>query len=204
MANLTVDAKPKGIGSAYVSAHFDEGLEALAGAGYRIISLQENARLRMQEGAYATVSKRGNWTRDGILYLPTKGTFLTKNSPIIANAKEATNCHREGKEFYLTEEQVEQATQDSVKLTDIPIPTNRFGEYRMTHYAFGEDAQKYGEFLREAGIIELRVRLTGIQDKPFVRQVWLCGLERDYRCDLHCGYWSLNDSNTVRGVRIFA
>jgi len=196
---INVDIKPRGTASAYVATSFDEGKEALAKEGYRIISLQENARLRMQEGKDAFVSQNGNWTREGVLYVPGKGKYLTKNSPIMANAKQATDCHRKGEDFYLTAEQVEQSLDGAVELTGKSIPTNGFGSSDIAVYAFGEEAQKYGDFLKEAKITEMPVYLASMENKPFARQIWFRSL----------GGWSelygdgrlLDSDYGVRGVQ---
>ena len=172
MANLIQDIKPRGIASAYIVAPFDEGKELLEKEGYNIISLQKNAKLRIQEGATEDVSKNGNWVREGVLYVPKKGKFLTKISPIMANAKRATDCHRKGQDFYLTSKQVEESLSDSVELSKDSIPTNRFAEDEITVYAFGDIAEQYGKFLKEAGINEIPILTADIQDKPFARQMW--------------------------------
>src|SRR5437773_2711463 len=80
--------------SAYVVAPFDVALEALKEAGYDPISLKQNAELRMQNSPKAYVSRNGNWTREGVLYMPDKRILLTKNSPILENAIIATEAHR--------------------------------------------------------------------------------------------------------------
>jgi len=193
---IKVDIKPRGIASAYIVTPFDEGKEALAKEGYRIISLQENARLRIQEGKDADVSQNGNWTREGAIYVPGKGAYLTKNSPIMANAKEATDCHRKGQDFDLTAEQVEQSLADSVELIGDNIPTNRFADNKITVYAFGEDAQKYGDFLKEAQITEMPVFLASIGDKAFARQMWFGDLDSGSGLD----GGGLNGGGRVRGV----
>lgn len=202
MAEIIVDIKPRGITSAYKNASFDKGKEALEKEGYRIISLQENARLRMQEGKDADVSINGNWVREGAIYVPNKGIFLTKDSPIMANAKEATDCHRNRKDFYLTNEQVEKALADSVLLSVKSIPTNKFADNDITAYAFGEDAEEYGQFLREAGIEKMPVQLADIQEKPFARQVWFGRLGDGGRSVLVCdGRGLFHGYGRVRGVR---
>jgi len=197
---INVDVKPKGIFSAYVVAPFDEGKEELEKAGYSIVSLQENAGLRMQERAKEDVSLNGNWVREGVIYVPQKGIYLTKSSPIMANAKIATDCHRKGTEFYLTDEQVEEALTDFVKLSPNAIPTNSFGENEIAVYAFGEDAENYGKFLNEAGIEEMPVWLANVQDKPFARQMWLFGLGGG-RSGLGGDSGSLGNGDGVRGVK---
>ena len=178
MVQLTKDIQPRGIASAYVVTPFDEGKKILEADGYHIISAEENARLRAQEGKDADVSRNGNWIKEGFLYIPKKGKFLTKNSPVMDNSVEATQAHRKGNEFYLTDTQVESGLANSVKLKDrdFSIPTNRFGDDEVTAFAFGNSAKPYGNFLREAGIKEMLVYMVdNIEDKPFARQAWLCG-----------------------------
>lgn len=198
MAEIIIDVKPSGTASAYVNAPFDVAKETLENAGYSVISLQRNAKLRMQEGSQANVSQYGNWTREGVIYVPNKGKFLTKNSPIMANSKKATQCHRNGKEFYLTPEQVEQALADSVELSVKALPTDRFGEDEITAYAFGEDAKKYGEFLKENAIDSMPIWTADIQDKAFARQMWFHRL--DISSELGGGR-GLGCSGRVRGVQ---
>ena len=200
MTQLVVDVNHKGKPvSAYVEGPFDEGLQTLTDNGYSLISLEQNARLRMQEGASAYVSRNGNWVREGVIYVPKKGSFLTKKSPILAHAKEATDCHRNGEEFYLTREQAKGSLEGSVPLSDESVPTNRFNEDPRTVYAFGKVADDYGKFLRGQGITEMLVYLTSAQDKPFARQLWFGGL--DCRSDLDGYYRGLCGGRWVRGVR---
>jgi hypothetical protein len=176
-------------------------------AGYDIISLKQLADLRIvSEGLYAPENYHDSFTREGFLYVPEKGIFLVKNSPIMANAKEATQCHSKFREFYLTPEQTQGALGkegiDSVQFRDTkPIPARRFGEDERTVFAFGDSAQKYGDFLEKAGITEIRVHLVDVKGTPFARPVRLgslgsCGYGSDIdgNAYLHCG---LN----VRGVR---
>ena len=200
MAKRIQDIKSRRITSAYVDLPFDKGKESLEKAGYRIISLEENAKLRMQKGKSHDICIEGNWTREGVVYIPNKGKFLTKNSPIMANAEEAADCHRNGKEFYLTKKQIEEALVDSIKIKEMKIPTNRFGENEITVYAFGKSSKKYGEFLREAGIKEMPIRLANLEDKPLARQMWFCWLEGGGRSDLGGDRRDLYYDLRVRGV----
>ena len=197
MEKIIYDIQPKTVvlKSAYIVAPFDEGKELLEKEGYNIISLQKNAKLRIQEGATEDVSKNGNWVREGVLYVPKKGKFLTKISPIMANAKRATDCHRNGKDFYLTSEQIEESLSDSVELSKDSIPTNRFAEDEITVYAFGDIAEQYGKFLKEAEINEMHIWTADLQDKPFARQMWFGSL--DCRSEL-VGY----DRNLYYGSRV--
>lgn len=200
MADINFDVTPKWMVSAYIVAPFDEGKRALAREGHEIISLEEDAMLRIQEGANEDISKNGNWVREGAIYVPDKGIFLTKNSPIMSNAEGATNCHRNKKEFYLTDEQVEEALAYSVALSARPIPTNRFADDEITSYAFGDVAERYGQFLKKEGVKEMSVFLTNTEEEPFARQVWLRGLVSE--SGLSCDCRDLYDSDWVRGARV--
>ena len=74
---ICIDVKPSGlysapVYSAYTELPFDKGKEALESEEYQIISLEENARLLMQEGRNSDIAKWGNWVREGVLYTPRK------------------------------------------------------------------------------------------------------------------------------------
>ena len=202
---ITIDVRPSGIESGYEEKPFDEAKTILEGKGYDIISLKQFADLRIAQGKDSHVANYGAYTREGFLYVPEKGIFLVRNSPIMANAKEATQAHRDGKEFYLTPEQVEaslgKAGVDSVQFKNAKsVPVKRFGEDERTAFAFGDSAQKYGDFLKEAGISEMPVYLASVEKTPFARQAWLRRLVDGLRSELS-GNWDLNYSNSLRGVR---
>jgi len=193
------DIQPRGMYSAYVDASFDKAKQALEKDGYSIISLEQNARLRIQEGK----SRNGNWTREAFLYNPeTNLWYLTKKSPIMDFPVEATNAHRKGREYFLTNEQVQRALEDSVEVKDREIPTDRFGEDPLAVYAFGDSAQDYGLFLKDVNkdvnIKEMPIWLPDSREKPFARQLWFRYLDD----------WSVLDgdymgllSGRMRGVR---
>ena len=177
----------------YAEGNFANAKTALESNGYKIASAGEIANSRIEQGKDADVSKYGRWTREGFIYVPKKGIFLVRNSPIMANAKEATECHRNGKEFYLTNEQVEESLKASIEIENSrAIPTKRFGENELTSFAFGPEAERYGEFLKEAGIKNMPIYLASTEEKPFARQLWfrdlgnnsvLSGSDRDLSYD---------------------
>src|SRR3989338_8171537 len=186
--------------SAYVEAPFDDGLEVLQEDDYRLISLQENLRLRIQEGYQADISRFGNRVLENAIYVPKRGRFLTRIPIIDENAREATQDQRNGKDFYLNENQVEECLTDCVELTSKFVPTNGFGEDEITKYAFGEHAENYGKFLKGYGIEEMPIWLAGIRNKPFARKVWFPWLGGG--SGLHCGVGDLcGDDDGARGVR---
>ncbi len=84
MVKVNIDVKSREITSAYVfDVPFDRGKKALEKEGFRIISLEENARLRMQEGINHFVSENVNWVKEDAIYVPNKGRFLTKKEVLI-------------------------------------------------------------------------------------------------------------------------
>lgn len=205
----TVDIRSTGIESAIV-APFDRALAKLQKNGYKLISLPQNAELRIQQGKDHYVSKNGNWVREGVLYVPGERNKLVRVSPILESAKKATQVHRTRKEFYPTRKQIEQSlTDDSVDFPEktIEIPTNRFDWGALTVYIFGGEkkAKAYGEFLHDAGIKEMPVYAVDKdyvdnQSKSFARQLWFGPL--DFRSELS-GYGRLLDyDDRVRGVKV--
>jgi len=207
---ITEDVKPNLLSSAVVSAPFDLAKEILEEQSYDIISLPVNAELRIKQGKEAYISQNGNLVREGVLYIPGKGNKLVRNSPILYSAQEATQAHREGKEFYTTNEAVQKALEDSVDLplANKDIPTKRFNENDVTVWAFGagdsKKAQAYGDFLKDSEINSILVWVIDKdyvkkQNSPFVRQLWFGGL--DDRSDLDGDDGDLRDDNRVRGVR---
>jgi len=189
--------------SAYVKLSFPEAKGVLKNEGYRLPSLQEMAQLRLKEGFHPHVSKNGTWTKEGLIHLPGKGMFLTKNSPIMwgNNDIEATNCFKKDQEFYLTPEQVEGSLVDSIPLLIKYIPTDRLAESDIGVYAFGDLAKPYGDFLKKWGYDYLPIYNAegAMVDKPFVRQIWLRNLS----------HWSAIDGDSrgfhfngvIRGVK---
>jgi hypothetical protein len=197
------DVKPTRVESGYVEAPFDVAKAELEANRYKLISLEQFAQTRIDQGKDSHVANGGAYTREGFLYVPQRGIFLVRNSPINANAKEATQAHREGREYFLTAEQVEEALKDSVQFKDSSsIPTRRFGEDEKTVFAFRQTAGKYGEFLKEAGIKEIPVYLASLGNKPFARQAWLRRLVDDDGSGLSGSKRVLDYNYAVRGVRI--
>ncbi len=182
---IYVDIKSAGIESAVVYAPLDKALEALTENGYRVIFLPENAQLRIKQGPRSFLSRKGNWTREGVIYFSNGKPKLVRNSPILYSAKEATQAHKSREEFYPSKEQIDQALVDSIDFPqeNIKIPTDRLSEEALTVWAFGgeKEARAYGEFLRNSGIQKIPVWLVNKnrisrQNRPFARQIWFRSL----------------------------
>lgn len=188
--------------------------------GYEIISLEDNAKLRIQEGKNDTVSTYGNWTREAFLYFPKeKKRKLVKNSPLLelAAATEATQAHIGNKEYYLTEEQIEWALTDSIDIPEksIEIPTNRFDSEEIFVWCFGgeKEAKAYGEFLRRAPkpkIKKMPITITLVDEcyrknymdeheRPFIRQMRFGDIYNRSELD---GPWGLDNGwYGLRGIK---
>ncbi|MBS3091816.1 hypothetical protein J4466_00195 [Candidatus Pacearchaeota archaeon] len=209
---VNVDIVPSKLQSGIVYAPFDLAQAELESENYDIISLPVNVEQRMIQGKQHNVSTKGNYVREGVLYIPRKGTKLVRNSPILYSAEEATQAHRDIKEFYPSKEAIEKALADSVDfpLHNIGIPTNRFNEEALTIWAFGagdsDKAQAYGNWLRngEPEIMKMPVwavdkDYVNKQNYPFARQLWFSRL--DSRSVLNGGSRDLHSGDRVRGVR---
>jgi hypothetical protein len=210
MVELIQDIKPT-IVSAYVNAPFDQSKEMLVKADYEIITAEQNAGLRMQYGKDAFVSKNGNYVKEGCVYVPSKGRFITRGSLVMASPNQATESHRNRNEFYVSQEQIDSVIGNSVQVPfeQSVIPTNRFGKDPVTVFLFGQSAQKYGEFLMEAKIDNMPLyfndkNYVDSKDKPFANQLWLSRLALNSAVygNLIAGY--LGYSSTVRGVKLSA
>ena len=124
---------------------FDLAKETLESNGHRLASVEEVTRARLVIGQEA--KKKFRWsrqeqlnywsiedcmnydrekdlrydgfTREAVIYVPQRGIFLTKNSPIIPNARAAVNAAWESYEdgrFYLSEEQIKQSLEGAVRI----------------------------------------------------------------------------------------
>jgi hypothetical protein len=204
---LNQDIKPVGVSSGVVRAPFDEAKEALEKAGYQIITARESASLRVDYGTRHSVSTNGNYVKEGVLYVPQKGRFITRGSLVLASPKDATKAHRSGNEFYVDSAQVDLVLGDSVNVPydAQPIPTNRFGEDPIAKFVFGDMAEKYGAFLKEAKIDAMPLYFNdegyvNSKDKPYANQLWLRRLGD--QSELGGNYRNLDCSFAVRGVLV--
>ena len=167
-----------------ISKPFDQALRDLKKDNYEIISLTENSYLRIINDHDSNVSREGNFTKEGIIYIPDKGNYLVRESPILASAKAATTAHKNLKEFNPTMKSIEIALEDSIKLPDkgAEILVKDFKRNEITAFAFGEHAEEYGHFLRRYGIKSMPFFVFAEdynikQHKPFARQIWFGSLD---------------------------
>lgn len=183
MAKIIEDVCLRGtILSRYMESPFDDGKAALEKQGYRIISLEENAGLRILLKENSFISRNGNYTREAIIGIPKKGIYLVKSSPIMKKPEEATLAHRMNREFKIYNWEAEQALANSIKLSKDPMLTIRLQDDPAANFAFGVFTQRYGEFLWSNGIKEINVNVEDLEQiceeesKPIVRPVVFMGL----------------------------
>ena len=209
MEKIIKDIGSQEISSAYIEAPFDVGKTKLEKQGYEIISFRDNAMLSIQEGIGAFISQSGNWVIEGVVYVPKKGRFFTPDSPIMDNSFEAICAQRKEGEFYINDEQVERALENSIQIPyNIKnIPVKEFGEEPITIFCFKDMAKKYGEFLEEAGINRMRLRLHGkyqmenqIKVKPYANQLRLSGFRVD-EVDIYGNYSNMAYGYGCRGIQ---
>lgn len=200
---IQVDIKLTRIKSAIFSGSFDNAFDELKNNGYEIISLAQNARLRIRQGKEDLISESGNWVKEGALYVQGKGRFITKNPPVLEDPKKATQAHRNGKEFFISDAQVQRALENSVYVpySVDKISTESFDENPITRFCFGENAEKYGIFLKEAGIKAMPLWFNSERDikkqgKHYANQLWLSVLN-----DLSGFYGNNKHLDFLRGLR---
>lgn len=123
--------------------------------------------------------------------------------------EQVTQAHRNGREFYITQRQLEKAEQGSIKVSynQKGVPTNRFGEDPIALWAFGDQAETYGLWLRSGSngqsIMEMPIILIGQdyvnkQIGPFVRKFWFMNLDDGSGLS---GARDFNYGSRSRGIR---
>lgn len=198
--------------SAVYTSPADKAKIFLNDKAFNIISLEENAELKVSQGPQTHITRRYNIVQENAIYVPKGESFLTRYSPIWDSIEKAVKVHSSEEEFYLTNEQVEKAREDSVKLPKISetFETKFFEEIELTNWAYGNTNNKkariYGNFLYEIGTKKMPLWIIPQEEvdnyeMPFARPVWLGGLlpgksalganDRDLHFDLR-----------IRGIKI--
>jgi hypothetical protein len=208
----------------YVNAPFNQATDAIRSANGNLASSYDVARARIHAGSGHSLSTYGSWVREGFVYTPEQTPLLVRESPLIEArlARDATNAHSAGKDFYLDTEIAknfaDQAEQDASKApqdrrvlrfekaTNYSIPTNRFADDVVTAFLFKDVAADYGRFLASNGIKKMPVwfadkNSVDQETMPFLRQLWLLSIDCDDESDLVGDGWSLHGGSRVRGVR---
>lgn len=187
-APLFVDTMPI---SRYVSclstASFDKARTSMIENGYRVISLEENAILRMETEKHYAVSRLDSNVREGLLFVPERGLYITKKSPFFQDFPIELNfCNNTRPDWddrsapsnsrIITKDQIEEALSDSISIPgkDVFVPANRFAEDEYAIYLFGETAGEYRDFLSSRGVEGLFFSGKDLLDstEPFVQRIY--------------------------------
>jgi len=190
-----VETQFNGLEMLFVEAPFDKAKTALEKEGAKISPAQQVAQARIVDGKDSHVSQYGSWTAENIVYLPNGTIYITSSdfSPILKHASEATEAHRSGNEFYISENELEEiiktAKEDrkmvyskqrvytQKKTESYEIPIKKFAKDSLAQFLFKDTAADYAAFLQNVGIKEVPVWLVGAehqkeQKKPFARALW--------------------------------
>lgn len=207
----TFQASTRKLTSAIAFGELCDLVKKFSRRGFRLISIQENAWLRIFKGKYAPESWTGNFLREGFLYIPDNGVFLVKDSPINDQMVNATVANRLGNEYKITFAEADKIAKNSVKIPyDLKeIPVAKFQTNPVSRFAFGNALKSYADFLLEAGIDKLPLwilpkGLVDAQSQPFVRQaIFRCmdnwsGLIGSH-ADLHESYGARFVSSSYKG-----
>jgi len=197
-----------GIKTKEVTASFDKGLIYLMNEGCKLISLEDAARLRVKYGINSDFCRKMLIVREGFVSIPGVGDYLTKKSPIIMRAKQATARHKNEEEFYphdyLSKEQIrrilDEDSGNAIQILEENISTARFENSELAVFAFGDFAGEYGDFLRRNGVDEIAVFVPGQTSRMFARQVTLAKINNSYDSAIDCDRRELHLPTKMYGV----
>ena len=212
MADIEIDVRRNGVESACVEAPFDKAKAELEEEKFSIITPEQFAQHRIAEGANHSVSINGAYTSMGSLMVPKRGRFLVVQSLVMQNPSKATEAHRTGNEFYVSDNDAEKSLASgsvAIPYAQSAVPFERFADDPITAFVFGKTAGEYGAFLkeslREVEVAEMPLwfndqEYIDSQKKPFANHLWLHRLGSGGRSELG-GDGDFNGNGRVRGVR---
>ncbi len=203
-----------------VSKPFDQALAFLRGQGIKYpITARDLAYARLNQGETSPLSIDSSYTREGIVYGPNNDILIVSQSPLLTtrNSKNATDASRNPNgEFYLDAEEyydqvkteMEKSPQKRKvhrfnKTRNIRIPANRFSEDELTLFLFEDQAENYGDFLRDNNILSIPIWLlprdyVNSRNESFIRQAYWGGLGS---CSVLDGHFNrLSDNEPLCGV----
>ncbi len=217
-----LEAQLEGFGDIYtVYAPFYQALASFDNVNAERLNVPASGRdlafARMKLGYNHSLTTNGRYLKEGNVYLP-KGSriLLTRDSAVIKNPEDATNSHRKGREFFIEDSQVEQYLDQLGNSPDSPvielkstkpIPTNKFGEELATLWLFGDQAEQYGQFLRDSPY-DIKEMSLWFSDKDYIKsqknsyanQLWLHGIVGDSRSIIDGDGRDLDSNSRVSGV----
>lgn len=186
---IKIETQIDGLGSIYYSddSAFNTASKQVLSKSKELISLRDLAYARIKSGKKSSLSQNGSYVREGILFLPfaENRRLLLRKSLVLQHSFSAVNAHEKNREYFLpknfnVESYLEQIGKDNYQIvTYTQIPTNRFGEDKITVWAFQDQAEEYGRFLRSTWMISAWYinthtdnKYIDMQSKPFANQLY--------------------------------
>ncbi len=218
---LKKEADIQNLGSiSYVAAPFDQSMDIFKEKGLTLISARDLAYARIRDAESngvknSSLCQNGSWIKEGVLYVPNgkNNLFLLRDSLVLKNPAEATDAHRNSKEYKISEKAVKKHVKESGKKNVLAlksldaVPTNRFGEDGLTLWLFDDIAGEYGKLLSDSGIKAMPLYFDNAdqvvkQGQSYANQLWLGGFGNS--SILVGRYWDLLMDNWARGVHASA
>jgi hypothetical protein len=190
---------------------FEELVPQFSLRGFKLISLEENAWLRISRGKYSPECWTGNFLREGFMYIPGRGAYLIRHSPINDNLKTSRMANSLGSEYHVTLKESERHLKNAVQIPyDLKeIKVSDFETNSITQFAFGSAVSEYANFLKDANVDKLPIWLLpeGLvdgQSQPFIRQAILRCMDNwsgliGSHADLHLPYGVRFSSSKYKG-----
>jgi len=141
------------------SRPFNEQYMDLKKSGFDTISAKEAAQLFMHNRELLP-SYGECYLKEGLILVKDQGIYLTKNSPILEYPLGATNSHKRGKRYNLSENQLRKSLENSVNIMSKKHPiqanirasyypgTKAFNENEGVRFLFGDFTEEFGDFLK--------------------------------------------------------
>jgi hypothetical protein len=167
---------------------FDHGIKFLAQHKAAFSSCPEFAGARIGLGLKHHLNSNGYWVAESMNYLSNGDILVSKilQNQIIPEI--ATDCHRNGKEFYL-EKRVWEQLQDLAKRNPAdalssgvlllkrrevkPIDTSRPYDNKLGIFLFEKQLRPYCAFCKEAEISQIPVEVAEKKKRAFARQLYI-------------------------------
>lgn len=218
MIGIIEDVLTKKFKSAYMEASYDKAKSTIEEKGYRAVSLEEIAYLKIYGDATRVIKngekeekdlslwENSNWVKEWVVYVPNKGRFITSN--LESNGK-VIAVYREKGEYFLYKKQVRRALEDAIEIPNNlkSVSTKKFSKSEFLCKLFGrENAIELGYILRGRGIkrfsfkfysqrdVEIRGRELNKIGEVFAYPLLL-------KKNVIHGYWDPSLGGKFRGIK---
>jgi len=231
MATVHLEANIRGLGDVFYcnNSSFTDASNVVLEKSDELISLRDLAYAQMVEAKRgrnwrrSSLCTNNSYVKEGSLFDPksslhnfyARKSILLRESLVLQNPSDAVTDHQFSNEYvpknFNLEEYLEQIGKDNYLVvtremlsTRNSIPTDKFGENPLTVWAFSDQAEKYGLFLRNADIYSIKIWTYGNnsleyykESQPIANQLFLNDF---YALGISCNGKNLNYNVRVRGV----